>query len=360
MAAAGAHLDAGPVTVDGAPASSELRGPTMLVVPLPHALAAGRSVDVALPWHLRLAGPLDDRVSRVGDTVRLGSFFPILPWEPGVGWATERPTTLDAEASTAPTADFAMTVTVPAGLTVLASGTPDGRGRWTATAVRDVALSVGHFTTATAVAHAPEPVAVTVGVDAGVAETPQPYVDKAVRVLEDFGRRFGPYPLATYTLALTPALRGGIEYPGHVMQGAGTIGRTTSHEIGHQWFYGLVGNDQARDPWLDEGLATYAEVRFEDRLAAVQAMVVPADVRGHTGEPVGFFERMAADYYAGVYLQGTQAIASLGPPDLVDCALRRYVADRAYLIARPADLIAALSAVFPDAAVRLAAFGAHG
>ena len=64
--------------------------------------------------------------------------------------------------------------------------------------------------------------------------------------------------IVTFTLAITPQLGGGIEYPGHVMQGQNTLG-VTSHEVGHQWFYGLVGNDQGRDPWLDEGLATWAE-----------------------------------------------------------------------------------------------------
>ena len=51
-------------------------------------------------------------------------------------------------------ADFDLTVTVPEGLTVLASGVNDGPGHWTATAMRDVALSVGRFTLAKGVAMA--------------------------------------------------------------------------------------------------------------------------------------------------------------------------------------------------------------
>lgn len=34
------------------------------------------------------------------------------------------------------------------------------------------------------------------------------------------------------------------------------------HETSHQWFYGLVHNDQANEPWLDESLATYSELLF--------------------------------------------------------------------------------------------------
>ena len=31
------------------------------------------------------------------------------------------------------------------------------------------------------------------------------------------------------------------------------------HEVSHQWWFGLVGNDQALEPWLDEALALYSE-----------------------------------------------------------------------------------------------------
>src|SRR5205814_4944581 len=179
--------------------------------------------------------------------------------EAGVGWDTEPPTSQFAEASTAPTADFDVTVAVnPPDMTVLAAGIQDRPGHWVGAAMRDFALSVARFTTVTAVAHAPGPVTVTVGVAAGMGDNPQTYAAKAVNVLAAHASRFGPYAWPTYTLALTPNLSGGIEYPSFVMQGPGTIGRTTSHELGHQWFYGLVGDDQGLDPWLDQVLASYA------------------------------------------------------------------------------------------------------
>ena len=37
---------------------------------------------------------------------------------------------------------------------------------------------------------------------------------------------------------------------------------TLIHEIAHQWFYGLVGNDQVQEPWIDEGLAQYLTYRY--------------------------------------------------------------------------------------------------
>jgi hypothetical protein len=65
-----------------------------------------------------------------------------------------------------------------------------------------------------------------------------------------------------------------------------------------------------------------------------------------------------SSYYRGVYVQGAKALAALGPPDLVDCALRLYVARNAYAVARPSDLVDALRSVFPDAPAVLARYGA--
>lgn len=352
---AGARLDIVGVRVDGRGVQWQV--PDLTTLEVPTTAPAGRAIEAAVDWQLTLPRSVQDRVSRHGDAIRLGSFFPLLAWEPGVGWAREPPSTGFAEASVAATADFTATVAVPPGLDVLATGVPDGTGRWTATAVPDFALSVGRFATATATARAPDPVQVTVGVDAGVAESPQAYLARVVASLEDLGRRFGPYPWSVYTLAVTPDLGGGIEYPMHVMQGPRTVGRTTPHEVGHMWFYALVQNNQGRDPWLDEGLASWAEARIEGTLRSFLAKTVPAAGRGRLGEPMTYWESRQSAYYRGVYVQGTHALAALGAPELVDCALAHYVARNAYRVARPSDLVAVLAVVFPHAADTLARFG---
>jgi hypothetical protein len=357
-AADGSALEVGPVFLGATvPVPTERPNPTTLVVPLGTELPAGASVEATVPWTLTLPGPANDRIAHEGGAVRLGSFFPILAWEPGVGWAEEPPTGAFAEASTAPVADFSYAVQVPDGYQVLASGTLD-RGRWVATAHRDVAVSVGRFRIVEGEAAAPQPVKVVVGVHEGLDEDPARYLDRVVRSLNDFGTRFGPYPYDSFSLAITPGLSGGIEYPGHVLQGPGTLGRTTPHEVGHQWFYGLVGNNQGRDPWLDEGLASWAEARFEGTLQEFAARTIPVEARGAAGQPMSFWESRQAGYYRGVYVQGALALAALGDPAIVDCGLRLYVAERAFGIARPGDLLLAMRQVFPEAEATLARFGA--
>src|SRR5439155_24077387 len=85
-AQAGGALHTGDVTVDGRPAPATLDDPTTLVVRPVGALTRGHGLDARVPWTLELPIAVRDRISREGDAVRLGSFFPILPWEPGVGW----------------------------------------------------------------------------------------------------------------------------------------------------------------------------------------------------------------------------------------------------------------------------------
>lgn len=351
----GARLDVGPVGLDdAAPRYGDIPNPTTLVVPLGRTLLPGQSITASLPWKLTLPGATPDRISRIGDTIRLGSFFPILGWEPGTGWGIQPPTTNFAEAGVSPTADFDVRITVPEGLQVLASGVPNGFGRWQASAVRDIGISVGRFRLVEGQAGA---VKVTVGVESGLGDDPHAYLSTVVRSIDDFGRRFGPYPWPAFTLAITPNLSGGIEYPMHVLQGPGTQGRTTPHEVGHQWFYSLVGNDQGRDPWLDEGLATWAEARFLGNLDEFRSRSIPGDALRRTGSSMTYWNGRSS-YYRGVYVQGAQALAALGDPERVDCALRHHVARNAFRVVQTKDLVAALEVVFPDARAVLARFGA--
>jgi hypothetical protein len=264
QAAEGAHLAAGPVTSAGSRLATSRPDPTTLVVPLAHTLAPGRSIAVDVPFRLRVPGPVRDRLSRSGSALRLGSFFPVLAWEPGVGWDTDPPTRLLAETSSTPTADFDVHLAAPPGDDVLTTGAPAGPGRFTATAVRDFAVAVGRFDTFAVTAHAPGLVRITAAVERGVPGSAADVAGRARSALEALAARFGSYPWPSLHLAVVPDLdRVGIEYPTMIFLGESGVARTTTHEVAHQWFYSLVGNDQARDPMLDEGLATYAQAELD-------------------------------------------------------------------------------------------------
>ena len=74
--------------------------------------------------------------------------------------------------------------------------------------------------------------------------------------------------------------------------------------------YALLGNNQARDPWLDESFATYAQARAAGQLDIYKHSDVDSDVRAKLGQPMtywagrGGFDR----YVRGVYDQGAAAL----------------------------------------------------
>lgn len=359
-----AHLDVTSlVDAGGAPLASTQPEPTTLEVELGRTVRAGERVGLTVGFRLTVTGSVNDRISRSGESLRLGSAFPLLAWEPGVGWAREAPTAGFAEATTSPAADWTLRLDVTDGFDVLASGRQGPDGAWRAVGARDVGISIGRFPPdrrAAAVVEAPHPVDVVVAVDASLGEDPAAYLRRVTTALDAMADRYGPFPWDSFSLAITPGLEGGIEHPGHVMQGPGTIGRTTPHEVAHQWFYGLVGNDQGRDPWLDEGLASWAEFRHDGAVAEAVSRDIPADAEGRAGEPMSYWEGHQRSYYRGVYVQPAAALGRLGAPELVDCALRLYAAANAWRIATPTDALDALAVVFPDARAALGAVGIDG
>jgi aminopeptidase N len=91
-------------------------------------------------------------------------------------------------------------------------------------------------------------------------------MEVSLRTLEVFNRIFGDYPYAELDIAQTEIAAGGVEYPGIVVvdrnlwdNGSPTTELITAHEVGHQWWYAMVGNNQGEVPWIDESITSYAE-----------------------------------------------------------------------------------------------------
>jgi hypothetical protein len=217
---------AGPVSAPGSRLVVRRPDATTLDVKLSRTLAAGEPIDVTVPFRLRLPGAVADRLSRMGGSLRLGSFVPVLAWEPGVGWDTDPPTALLAETSSTPTADFDVHITAPPGVGLLTTGEPAGNARCRAEAVRDFGIAVGRFDIATATARAPGPVRITAAVDRSVEGLPMDVARRAKAALEAISARYGPYPWPTLHLVVVPALgRVGIEYPTMIFPGPQSVAR---------------------------------------------------------------------------------------------------------------------------------------
>lgn len=83
------------------------------------------------------------------------------------------------------------------------------------------------------------------------------------------------------------------------------LGLVVGHEAAHQWFYGLVGDDQARHPWLDEAFATYAEALASATAVRLDRSVLTLDTPVDT-QVTAFSD--AAEYFTVVYAKGAVAL----------------------------------------------------
>ena len=336
------------VVVDGRRAAFRLsRSSSLLSVPLPRRAPAGTPVVAELTFALRLPGTSNERWSSSGGTASFGTAFPLLAWERGRGWATDPPTTAFAEATTSEAFRLDLTVDAPRGYTVLATGAPVGRAgdvvRRRAAAVRDVLVAVGRFRLARGRAGS---VPVTVGVPPGLPDDPADLLRKHVDGIAALERRFGPFPYESLDVAVVPGLGGGIEFPGAILLGSRQDrDATLVHEIAHEWFYGLVGNNQGRDPWLDESFATYAEALVRGTGGEYLSSPVPAEGRNRVGRPMTYWESRQRAYYRSVYVQGAAALlrARAASPAAFDRAIRCYVNAFAHRVATPEDLRRALA-----------------
>jgi len=354
----GASLTVGPVTAAGHTLATSRPDPTTLVVD--RAIAAGEEATVSMTWNLRLPRRAGLQL-RGGRSARLVSFFPLLSWD-GRDWTTERGLRrIDGFWSTSPTADFDVRIVAPRGLRVLASGEELGRGRWRALRVRDFAVAVGTFDVRRTTVRLPHPVRVLVALERRSAYSIQPFVADTVRALRFYVQRYGGYPWRTYKLVVMsdPSELFGVAYPTLGFVGDGSV-VLVPHETAHQWFLSLVGNNQARDAWVSEGLATWAQTGPEGSLTTMLATPIPGDVRNRIGEPMSFWDPLGFEKTRlGIYVQSVQALAALGDPSAVDCALRLFVVRSAYRTATPRDLLDALVEFFPDAEEKLTAYGAR-
>ena len=100
-------------------------------------------------------------------------------------------------------------------------------------------------------------------------ELKERYLYAAKKALEHYSAWYGPYPYSTLSVVVPPAGgggAGGMEYPTLITAWAADesdvgyeLERVVVHEIGHQYWYGIVASNEFEEAWLDEGFTSYAE-----------------------------------------------------------------------------------------------------
>lgn len=201
-------------------------------------------------------------------------------------------------------------------------------------------------------------------------------------------QHFGAYPYGTLRAVIpTPSARaaGGMEYPGLITTGgpgfslpiAGTDVAhdvVTAHELTHQWFYGVLANDEVSHPFLDEGLTEWITWQLLQALhgrrtsaagLGAPAWLSPRALLAARGTFVTSRNRLSAlkpaHHYqpqqlgGAVYLRPAmtlEAVARAHGHARVLAALGRYARAQRFRHPTPPDLYAAFDAEFGDGFAR--------
>ncbi len=260
-----------------APDDGNLQDHTVAEIVLPRPLAPNESVTFHLTFHDKF--PLS--VARNGykrDFMMGGQWFPKV----GVFWHGAW-NCHQYHATTEFFSDFGtfnVRLTVPRRYTVGASGVPTGNqpnsdGTKTLSFygedIHDFAFAASpHFVVTDAIyLSSLGPVQIHVLALAAHPHIAQRYLDIARGSLAEYERRYGPYPYKVLTVVDPEpgSEMQGMEYPTLVTGDGSWTGIledaeiTVEHEFGHQYWYGMVATNEFEEPWLDEGINSYTEVK---------------------------------------------------------------------------------------------------
>jgi len=185
--------------------------------------------------------------------------------------------------------------------------------------------------------------------------------------VENFSKRWFPYPWPTAVNVAGPVTA--MEYPALTFNSPTVKNKDLfyiiAHEIGHSWFPMIVGTDERRNPWMDEGFNTfldvYEHVDFENGVYAPKSdpeysegglnpaeTILPvlkdrdAPVVATAGDQVTEKYRHAVSYFKSAYGLVLLREQILGP-DRFDWAFRKFIGDWAYKHPSPSDFFRAMN-----------------
>ena len=253
---------------------------TALRVPLPAALQPGGQAIIRMNFEVQVPREMGGNYGLFGyfdDVLVLDEFYPVIPVYDDEGWNVKDPVP-HGDVTYFDASFYLVRVTAPANLAIVASGVQVGREQqeddqvvtFAAGPARDFYLATSDKYTV---------VSQTVG-ETTVNSYAFPErsdgaeiaLETAERALQIFSARLGAYPYTEFDVLSSPMRALGIEYPGIVglaldlydanktirgLPSQVMLESTVAHEVAHQWFYNVVGNDQVDEPWLDEALAQY-------------------------------------------------------------------------------------------------------
>lgn len=337
----------------------------ILRIVLPDALKSRDVCVLTLDFTLTLPKTAE-RYGRTENTVQLGNFCPIMAVYDN-GWQLMDSYITMGDPYYSEIADYKYALTYPEHLTLACTGEIVSQthqsGQTTAIIaapqVRDIACVLSN-----APASAKTTFSDTViHSHAGTQESADTACEIAKNALALYTELIGPYPYSTLYVVETslPTDCGGMEYPGLVMISSLLYNQsdpsefelTIAHEIAHQWFYAVVGNDQYNAPWLDEALVSYLGlVYFKESTASTSFEKMYARTAHATAGLQYPIDGTLSDYPnanaygAAVYARGAAMFRALSEElgeEVFYRALKNYYTKNAFSTGTRQSLYAAFS-----------------
>jgi hypothetical protein len=291
-----------------------------LTVSLHEPLQPDAATTLALSFALALPAKRSDGLFGYDfNQVNLTDWFPfVVPYSGG--WLLHEPMPF-GEHLVYDSADLEINLKTDPGVVVAASAPGEPNGEWTRHRLygaRTFALSASNeFRVSDS---AVGPVIIRSYYFDGYQGAGEGILNAAVQSVGLFDAKFATYPYASLSVVQAD-INDGQEYDGLVFLSTdfyGQYGGTTRsnlvtigvHEIAHQWWFGLVGNDQAVEPWLDEALALYSERIYYEFTRGASQLDWWWDFRVDYFGPRGYVDTTIYDggafrpYTNAVYLNG--------------------------------------------------------
>ncbi len=252
---------------------------SLLIVPLGEALEPGESVLIHMDFSVTIPQSVDLNYGVLAyddEVLSLAHAYPMIAVYNSEGWNEEIPPQA-GDVTFADASFYLVRVTAPRDVTVVTSGRTVSAEETDQVQILNVASGPARdFYLATSpnyeeTAQIFGDVTIRSYTPKGLEEGSQAAAEIASRALEVFNARYAPYPYTELDIVATPTLALGIEYPGiiaitsWIYDGSKAnpyFESTIVHEVGHQWFYNLVGDDQLDEPWLDESLAQFVTLQY--------------------------------------------------------------------------------------------------
>lgn len=262
-------LNVSKVSVNGEQAKVNVVGDdeNILSVALTEALDPSKRTTVTIEYSVELPN-VRHRFGYTDSSVNLGNFYPIACVYRDGAFVTD-PYYAYGDPFNSEVADYNVTFTAPSEFVGAFTGTTVSETKSGANTVysvsaenvRDFAAVFGKFKKASGAAGS-----TIVNYYYYDDDEPEKALNAAVDAVKTFGELFGEYAYPEYSVVQTSFIHGGMEYPMLSMISDAVTGDVYNdvivHETAHQWWYAAVGNDEVRDPWLDEGLAEYSTMMF--------------------------------------------------------------------------------------------------